>query len=378
MILLAVLILSPDAWAQPRFAFRDAPNTNPRCPVRPQDEIWMISTRHLPFDSGACHCPVPELDYLRYEDRRGWARSSADTFFQGQTNEAVTTVYVHGNRVTYDWSLDQGFATYGRLIDCNRCREKSSQPGPIRHVIWSWPSQPVGRKARIINDARIKAIRTAPNAYYLAWWLAQLNADQRTSLLGFSYGGRTIFGALHLLNGGKLCDCPLTTNDTAKRIRPRVAIWACASETDWLCPGGCYSQSIAQVERGLLIYNRHDPILRRYQRLIPGAQSPALGITKLPCGADPEGRFCEIDASSTIGKVHRFKPYMESSRLVGRIRHHVLWQDADPTESTSVATNETQPIDLPIVPSIDRIAPESVPAEPDHVANLPNPLKAQD
>ena len=314
-----LLCFPATASAQGRICASEKPCCVPACEVRTQDQIWLINTRHLCFEPQACSGGPPQLEYHRYNACDGWVKSSADAFFRGQNPDIVTTVYVHGNRVTHEWAQDHGFAVYCRLTACADTR-------PIRHVIWSWPSEPIKCGARVLKDARVKADRTNANSYYLGWWLNHFEPSQRIGLMGFSFGGRTILGAMHLLNGGRLCGCCVPGDN--QRVRPRIAIWACASESTGLCLGGCNDRALAQIDRGLVIYNPNDPALRRYQRVIPGTQSPALGLVGVPCCASAQGRLWQMNAGSEIGKVHRFKPYMQSNCLVAKIREYALWPDA--------------------------------------------------
>jgi len=325
---LCISCLVPDTTAIAQLRNRagsigDDPHPFPQCRVRPQDQVWLVSTRHLPFEGNGCNClggRAPNLEYSRYDGCGNWTNSSAESFFDSQDPRLVTTVYVHGNRVSSDWAKDHGFTVYCRLTQC-ACDSR-----PIRHVIWSWPSDPIPCGARVIKDAKVKSCRTTSQSYYLGWWLAQMSSEQRVSLMGFSYGGRAILNALQLVNGGALAGCSLP-GSAANRVRPRVAIWGSASEANWLCRGGSHEGALAQMDRGLIIYNPNDPALKRYQRVVPGARGPALGSIGVPNCVCANGKLWQINAGQMIGKIHRFKPYMDVNCLVSKIREYALWPD---------------------------------------------------
>ncbi len=311
------------ALGMPTNAEHPSPCPWQTCDIRSQDQIWMISTRHL----GTCSNPPtpcrPQLCYHCFDPCHGWVPSNQEAFFAGDDPQQITTVYVHGNRISDAWAQDRGFKTY-----CSFTCECDAPP--IRHVIWSWPSEPIPCRSAIIRDARVKARRTPIQSYYLAWWLSNLQPELQVSLAGFSYGGRTILGAAHILGGGTLCGRGLASTRYGCTVRPRIAIMATASQADWLLPGHCYGCAMSQIERGLIIYNCCDPVLRRYEKLIPESTGPALGLVGIPCGlGDDSCKLQQFNASQIIGKNHKFKLYYQSPEVMGLIRNYVLWRPVD-------------------------------------------------
>ncbi len=296
------------------------------CCVRPQDQIWLISTRNLGHCADPCQLDAPELRYCRFDLGTGWSTSSAEEFFATDQPGLLTTVYVHGNRMTADAVVERGLKMYGGLI-CDEC-----DPSAIRHVIWSWPSQPLPRRWALVRDARVKATRTPLQSYYLGWWLAQLQPDMNVSLIGFSYGSRTILGALHLLGEGQLCGRCLPPGPYETKVQPRVALWATACDVNWISPGNCNGCALSQMNRGLIFYNCCDPVLRRYKRLLPEATGPALGLNGIPCPDRLElhgHKIQQFDATDIIGKRHQWVRYFESPCIMCQVRKYALWHDVD-------------------------------------------------
>ena len=107
-----------------------------------------------------------------------------------------TVIFVHGNQITPCDAKCEGLAVYRRLM-----RHGSDAP-PIRFVIFSWPSAKVS--GGLLNDVRVKAMRTGPAGCQLAWLIDQMPAETPLSLVGFSFGARIITGGLHVLAGGSL------------------------------------------------------------------------------------------------------------------------------------------------------------------------------
>ena len=308
---------------------RNRPEEQPfdLCCIRPQDQIWLISTRKLGNCGDPCQMTVPRLQFCRLDHGGGWSKSSAEEFFATDEPGALTTVYVHGNRMTADAAVERGLKMYGGLV-CDACDSTA-----IRHVIWSWPSQPLPRRWALFRNARVKATRTPVQSYYLGWWLAQLQPDVNVSLIGFSYGSRTILGALHLLGEGQLCGRCLPAGPYQAKVQPRIALWAPACDANWILPGNCNGCALSQINRGLFFYNCCDPVLKRYERRIPEATGPALGLNGMTSvnGSEPHHhhRIQQFDATDIIGKRHQWVRYFESPYIMCQVRQYALWHDVD-------------------------------------------------
>ena len=177
------------------------------------------------------------------------------------------------------------------------------------------------------NDAREKASRTPRQSYLLATWLSEIHPDVPVSLIGYSYGARTILGALHLAGGGQLCGLRLDTCRTTPRTR--AVLMAPALENDWLQPGNCNGLAMGQLNKLLVMYNSRDRVLRRYERVLPEANSPALGFTGVAgvcCLGKTAGKICQIDASSEVGPHHDWDRYAGSACLMSQLRGCACWR----------------------------------------------------
>ena len=152
-----------------------SPASSLGCQPRPQDTVWLVDSRCL----ASCDVEqnVERLKYWRYDREQGWVRSALPELLAGDDPDTMTTVFLHGNRIATDEAFTKGWLAYRRLTRC-------ADERPVRFVIWSWPSDKAGRP---IEDARIKAARTNPAGYYVAWFLDQLEADVPVSLWGHSF-----------------------------------------------------------------------------------------------------------------------------------------------------------------------------------------------
>ena len=87
-----------------------------RCPCckRPQDEIWLLNTRHLgtcPSDEKLCR---GRLEFYRYTCH-GWKEANEQQFFASDNPCTLTSCYVHGNRMDMEWVYSRGFKMYDLL-----------------------------------------------------------------------------------------------------------------------------------------------------------------------------------------------------------------------------------------------------------------------
>ncbi len=163
---------------------------------------------------------------------------------------------------------------YGLLIRRQvLCYRKSEA---IDWVIWSWPS---ARQGPIIRDVRRNADRTDAQGLYLAWVLRKhAEASIPATLIGFSFGGRVITGALHALAGGKLAGRQLP-GPAIGDVRFDAGLLAPAIESDWMASRGYHSKATENLGKLVLMYNQRDAVLKRYWLLDRVRGAMALGYT---------------------------------------------------------------------------------------------------
>jgi hypothetical protein len=290
--------------------------------VRPQDQIWMVSTRHL-------GCPVggkydPPLQVWRYQSGL-WQPSSQAEFYASDSADVVTPIYVHGNQI------DSGLAgSYGLTVYFEIVGKLDAEP-PARFVIWSWPSDKIKGPLR---DVRAKADRSDVDGYYLGRFVAGIRPDVRVGILAYSFGARIASGAMHLLGGGQLCGQMLPPGP---RPPVRVAMWAAAENSDWYLPGRFHGQALAAGSAWFITVNCCDPILVRY-RLIEKSNASAVGYAGiygrnlLP--PDVNARIEEVNVSNIVDGEHNWRQYLFSPYIQGRSRDYVLWHELGSPLST--------------------------------------------
>ena len=285
--------------------------------ARPQDEIWVISTRRM----GELNCDFVssrQMQVMRYDGQQ-WLASDLETLLGSAREDQLTVIDIHGNRFTFEESLQAGWYIYNGLI----CQ---APPTPIRLVIWSWPSD---RVAGLLHDAREKAERTNSEGFYLGWFLNQLDPRSPVSLVGYSFGARIATGGLHVLGGESLVGHRLPAPVSAPRPI-RTALLVAALPNHWLIPGQPHGRALLPADRLLVFYNPLDPVLKRYH-LIEPFRPEALGSTGLVgLGAiGPEAMHIEQrNVAGIIGRSHDLELYYQSPYIMSQLQQFLLWQDA--------------------------------------------------
>ena len=289
---------------------------SPKQPKAPTQEVWIVDTRGLPS------CPPDQPAHPAYWRMNGqctWAASDEKTFLATDHPSMPTIVHVHGNRYTADDAVQEGYEFY--------CTLKTLAPqASFRFVIWSWPSERIAGRNRA--DVLVKDERCEVEAVYLAQFLARIEGDVPVSLIGHSYGAKTVVGALQLTAGMPFAGTTIPKPAKPRQVPMRAMLAAAAVE--WTALAACPGQAspLDVVDGVLVTENTCDGILRLYPRLYRHGP-PALGYAG-PAGLDSRdprsARVERIDMSCAIGKHHGWPWYMATSAIQDRWAHYALFQ----------------------------------------------------
>jgi len=297
------------------------------CGERPQDEIWLVSSRHVPcLGSG----DVPHLRTQRYDSQTGWQPADVAQIFQPSKSDQILVIYVHGNRVESSQAGSEGRFVY-RLITA-----QIEDPVSIRFVIWSWPSAQIHGQLR---DVRVKAERTEMGGYCLGWFLAQLPPEQRVSLLSYSFGARIASGALHLLEGGQLSGRVLPP-PRSPAVHTRMVMLAAALHRAWLRPGGYHELAFSHIDYLLNLYNCCDPVLKRYPFLYKGSRAQAMGFAgmySMDLGSTAE----LIEQHSFCLRSHAAIHYLRNGQFLRRTQEVLFWH---PIQTSASLAETARPV----------------------------------
>jgi hypothetical protein len=297
------------------------------------DQILLLSTRGL-----GTRCDAAAMAAgLRCEQRDAdgsWRRVAWNDVLRTCASDPLPTIiYVHGNRVASGEDKSHGLDFYRWLA------ARKTSDAPVRYVIWSWPSTQVPGR---LKDYEVKAARTRPCGWQLAWAIDQWPTDAPLAVVGYSYGARVTTGALHVLGGGNLTGLKLDERAHPDRPPLTVALVAAALDAHWLRPEGYHGRAISQCESLVLVNNTLDPAMRFYPVSPVGRRSSALGYAGVPGRSslgDLAGRIHAYDMTNSVGRHHALAAYLTSAGMLGRALEPV--------------------IELPpLVPEVNGVAPE--------------------
>lgn len=280
-------------------------------------ELWLLSTRSLPR-CGSSEFDPAALDCRRMDDRGGWTAIDAAELLAPSDPTTPVAVFVHGNRVDWCTAIREGRSLF-------RVLRRAADARPFRLVIWSWPADQI-RGVR--NDAQVKAARSDVQAYYLAEWLDRMAPATPVNLVGHSFGGRVILGAMHLLGGGQLVGRSLAIDDGNRPERSiRAVVAAAAMDNASLLPGRRNELALARLERLLLTCNPCDPVLRWYPLMYRRGGPEALGYTGPACPAwlgESRERLDTLNVSCGVGKSHGWANYLGSRVFCDRVASYTF------------------------------------------------------
>lgn len=303
-------------------------------PAPPQaDEILLISTRKLGTKCDPNRMDR-ELDCWRLTfDAAGqptWVAYDWHNLQFPANAQRQTVLYVHGNRVSEGVDAAEGMAVYQSLI--------GARPSglPLRYIIWSWPSSQI---PGLIKDYQVKAVRTNPVAWQLAWFLDQLPAETPVAMMGYSYGARAVSGATHLLGGGSLGTLKLAERLHPNRPPVRTALMAAAFDADWLQPGEVHEKALSQVERMVVVTNKQDPAMKFFKLSTKNSRVDALGLAGIPqiekLGSAGK-RIQYIDVTHEVGRSHIIYDYLADTPKMNRMWAQMIDDNARPMQDLAI------------------------------------------
>lgn len=303
-------------------------------------EIWEISTRHLPDRFRCINTSDPGFDVHRFACGR-WLPDSLD---RALTNDGkLTIVYVHGNFMERNNTLQRVRIVDGYL--------KPRTTRPYRLILFSWPSQ---REPHPLRDVLENAESAECQSLYLAWLLERLGDQSQVSLLGFSFGGRTVTGALHLTSGGSIhgLNHQSVAGPDGIRSSYHVGLVAPAVDRNWLAINGKHNHALDRVEAFHNLYNSHDPVLRRFQwldrtnRPVAGGFAGFVGLSQYPASqhrsdtldshsvSQPIGvsfgqatQRQQFNCSNSVGSTHSERSYYKDCPTFPLILDSLLWNE---------------------------------------------------
>lgn len=286
-------VLSGAVFKAGRAGARFSPNrdTGPAFCPRPQDEIWLISSRNV------CS-PCDDPGRLQISRIVGSCRAETTLEELVQTIESTSGLqnifYIHGNNTDDCWAERSGKAVY-QIICGNRCHVP-----PVRYVIWSWPSEPSNsRLKRPARDFHRNLDRCPIDGEWFGYVLSRLPDDADPLIFSYSLGcqvGLTALSSQAILQTGR---------------QYRMMCLAPVTRCDWPCNECDLANAISSLRSLNMVFNRKDIALRGYRafcRIDEGSSRP--GPEVLTCAF---ASACAIDVACEQGCEHNVVKY---SRLL--------------------------------------------------------------
>ena len=253
-----------------------------------------------------------------------WQTADWEAFLATDDRSVPTAFFIHGNLTGYQAAIDAGWIAY-RLLECQAAGR------PFRFVVWSWPSERVVRRHR--SDFQLKACRSDVQGCYLAQFIDQMDPGVPITLIGHSYGARTVTAAAHVLSGGTAVGWAMPDGYTPKeRIGLRAILVAAAMDNDWLLPGRRHGRALGQLDRVLLTQNWSDSGLKWYPLISKPRGPMALGRTGSACpsrlGLDGE-KVETVNVNCSVGRNHHFRDYMRAPEVTSRLARYAFPESAE-------------------------------------------------
>lgn len=285
------------------------PNVAPPPPLVSEEsaDVWCIRTTSASV-TNPNYAQTLKISALRWNEN-SWDQTDTQEFFESLPKDRPILLYVHGNRTPLEEAQIHALETL-KLMDVG-----GGAPRP-RLVIWAWSSDRVARRPRL--EYYSKAVYADYQGFYLAWFLTQLeNRSGHVTLVGHSFGARTILCAEHLLAGGDFAQKALDvmfseTKDGWKVPETTAILVAGAVDCDVLRPTGTYSHALDGLTRLYLTQNAADPALRFYPKMgARGSRLPeALGMVGVQKGGISSENLDKIATSQLEFASHRYLDYI--------------------------------------------------------------------
>ncbi|MEM9187079.1 MAG: hypothetical protein AAGB00_11340 [Planctomycetota bacterium] len=304
------------------------------CPyLRPQDEVLIVSVRRLgcTTDTSRFRSEMRAERYLGTgaSASRGWQGISIDEAIASIEPSMPTVVFVHGNRVEPIEVRPRSVWVYRKLVD------RRNDPRPIRFLAFSWPSDEI---SGVLRDVNVKAARTKPAAFQLAWVLDQTPTGTPLGMMGYSFGARIISGATHLLAGGSLGRLALPGVEPRAHRPIRGVYVAPAFDADWLGRGRYHGRSLQQVDNLLIATNRRDPAMRYFGLINRDRHPKAMGFEGPTCLSRGDSqRVRLLNMSKAVGRTHDMCEYLMVSGLMSNAWRRLSFADRPASVAASAA-----------------------------------------
>lgn len=287
--------------------------------VRPEDEIWLISTRRLcQRSSVAAGSTFQQAEVARWAEGC-WFSSSSEQLLQSinADQSRLNLLFIHGNRTDLQWANLRGVETYEKIVSGPEVQPCVAEPAaPIRWIIWAWNSDPIPGPRM---DLSIKKQRAIDQGTYLAEFFHGVEQPSM-SVFAYSLGGQVLATSLGVRMATNV-DNKESTDLTCRGPQLDVVMVAAAVPTCWFNTADAEICLPACVNRLMLINNPEDRALKVYHRL---THQPPIGLHDKQICTSIHSETYLVDGNSLDN--HYLSRYMEHTGTRLLIRQGLLPQ----------------------------------------------------
>lgn len=260
---------------------------------RPQDEIWLVSTRTIP---DCTQLAGTQQFTCKHPVGTAWNTVPLEQLLDVQqlNSQRANIVFVHGNRTSAFWARRRGKMAYQHLIANNPV-----DLPPVRFIIWSWPSDEVSGS---LKDFWKKMTRSVQDGHLLGQFLGMLDPAQSVTLLTYSMGTQVGFSGVETAASRAAC--------------PPVDMIAMAPVTDCNWPHNRFQAELSSQQIGQLCFfrNPRDIAIRAYKKVCSlhchGSFQPG---ADLMARLHPHAR--QYDVSQGVGCEHNVLGYVTQPQV---------------------------------------------------------------
>jgi hypothetical protein len=189
-----------------------------------------------------------------------WEMSSPEDLLQSINGDPTweNMLFIHGNRTDLNWANLRGVETYESIVTWpESCQTAQPPVGPVRWIIWAWPSDPVhGPRA----DLAIKRSRAVAQGPYLRQFMSSITVDS-LGVVAYSLGAQALVSALCTEEERV---APAETDERRPLPKLRVVMLAGAIPVRWMQSAEADDCFRRYLDNLTLINNPRDRALKIY------------------------------------------------------------------------------------------------------------------
>ncbi|VAX38460.1 hypothetical protein MNBD_PLANCTO02-249 [hydrothermal vent metagenome] len=282
----------------------------------------IASSRSLP-QHATRQCQQKSLSFYYTDVNSSFHSINPNSFYQSFQPGVPICIFVHGSYMNWE-DIPVDSASVRQWVQAALPQQQT------QIIYYTWHSQMSLTTVLPHIDTSLLGHKSAFNGLYLARMISQLPQNCPITLIGHSFGCRTISSALHLLGGGEMQGIRLQrANQSQHRIR--VLFTAAPVDHNWFNPNERYSNALKRAEHIINLKTRKDWALSLYpfRRLFSRRSLGRRGWSKKDYIAMGELRhkISEYDVTCRIGTGHGWPFYAKQHDLARFLGKYIYFAE---------------------------------------------------